>query len=73
VIVSANTYTGVRKIVVEVSADHSKPRLLPTRQFDFILGIRNFDFGDDQRIVSTVKTSISQVQPAKTSRCASSR
>jgi hypothetical protein len=44
-----------RKIVVEVARIIRNLGSCPTRQFDFILGIRNFDFGDDQPIVITVK------------------
>jgi hypothetical protein len=44
-----------RKVVVEVAQVIRNLGSCPTRQLDFILGIRNLDFGDDQPIVIPVK------------------
>ena len=44
-----------RKIVVEVARVIRNLGCCPTRPLDFILGIRNFDFGDDQPVVIPVK------------------
>jgi hypothetical protein len=43
------------KVVVEVAWVIRNLGSCPTRQLDLILGIRNFDFGEDQSVVISVK------------------
>ena len=57
------------KVVVEVAWLIRNLGSCPTRQLDLIVGIRNFDFGDDRPVVIPVKNVDLQVRPAETSRC----